>query len=257
MHKGRDAMPAKTVHEPSGCIVVTAAVDNELSLLVRELNAVRLEGAGLRPVWKGESPSGTVYLAATGIGKVNAAVTATLLTERFRPKLLVNTGCGGAYWGSGLSVGDLAVATAEIYGDEGVLTVDGWHTLEIIGIPSVERNGNRYSNEFPLSMLASEKVFHFAFSLGLPVKRGKFITVSTCSGTSSRGSELYRRFGGICENMEGAAVAHVALLYDTPFLEVRGISNMVEDRDLSRWDIPRSVEMAQRFLFRCLERRLF
>jgi futalosine hydrolase len=54
--------------------------------------------------------------------------------------------------------------------------------------------------------------------------------------------------------MEGAAVAHVALLYDIPLLEVRGISNMVEDRDLSRWDIPRSVEMSQRFLFRCLER---
>jgi len=238
-------------------LLITAAVDKELSLLTRELNAVLLADGGPRPVWRGESPSGTVYLAATGIGKVNAAITATLLTERFRPKLMINTGCGGAYCGSGLTVGDLAVATAEIYGDEGVLTVDGWHTLEIIGIPSVERKGNRYSNEMPLSMLAAEKAFHFAFSLGLPVKRGKFVTVSTCSGTSHRGAELYKRFGGICENMEGAAVAHVSLLYDTPFLEVRGISNMVEDRDLSRWDIPRSVEMVQRFLFRCLERGLF
>jgi futalosine hydrolase len=106
-------------------------------------------------------------------------------------------------------------------------------------------------------MQAAEKAFKFAYSLGLPIKRGKFITVSTCSGTSSRGAELYNRFGGICENMEGAAVAHVALLYDTPLLEVRGISNMVEDRDLSRWDVPRSIEMAQRFLFKCLERKLF
>jgi futalosine hydrolase len=238
-------------------VLITASVDKELSQLIRELDAKKLDDAGPRPIWRGDAPSGTVYLATTGIGKVNAAIASTLLTERFRPKLLINTGCGGAYCGSGLMVGDLAVATAEIYGDEGVLTVDGWHTLEIIGIPSVERNGNRYSNEFPLSMQASSNVFQFAFSLGLPVKRGKFITVSTCSGTSHRGAELYKRFGGICENMEGAAVAHVALLYDTPFLEVRGISNMVEDRDLSRWDIPRSVEMAQRFLFKCLERGLF
>jgi futalosine hydrolase len=188
------------------------------------------------------------------MGKVNAAAVTTFLVERFRPRLMINTGCGGAYSGSGLRVGDLAVATAEIYGDEGVLTVTGWHSLELIGVPSVERKGNRYSNEFPLSLQAAEKAFQFAVSLGLPLRRGKFITVSTCSGTSRRGDELQKRFGGICENMEGAAIAHVCLLYDTPCLEVRGISNMVEDRDLSRWDIPRAVEMSQRFLDKLLNR---
>lgn len=239
---------------PGSTVLITASVEKELSLLIRELGATLIEDAGPRRVWSAELPAHTVCLALTGIGKVNAAIVATHMIERFRPSLLVNTGCGGAYSASGLAVGDLAIATAEIYGDEGVLTVDGWHTLEIIGIPSVERKGNRYSNEFPLSMEQAARVFQFASSLGLPVKRGKFVTVSTCSGTSRRGEELERLFGGICENMEGAAVAHTALIYDTPFLEVRGISNMVEDRDISRWDIPRSVEMTQRFLFRCLER---
>jgi len=238
-------------------VLITASTEKELSLLVRELGATLIDDTGPHTVWKADLPARSVCLALTGIGKVNAAIVATHMIERFRPSLTVNTGCGGAYSGSGLSVGELAVATVEIYGDEGVLTVDGWHTLEIIGIPSVERKGNRYSNEFPLSMEQSAKVFQFASSLGLPVKRGKFVTVSTCSGTSRRGDELEKRFGGICENMEGAAVAHAALLYDTPFLEVRGISNMVEDRDISKWDIPRSVEMVQRFLFRCLERGLF
>lgn len=238
-------------------ILITASTEQELSLLVRELNAVRLDDVCGRCLWRGAAHSKEIYLATTGIGKVNAAVITSLLLEKLRPGFLVNTGCGGAYRGSGLNVGDLAIATVEVYGDEGVLTVDGWHTLEIIGIPSVERKGNRYSNEFPLSMQAAEKVFHLAVSLGLPVRRGKFITVSTCSGTQHRGEELERRFGGICENMEGAASAHAAILFDTPFFELRGISNMVEDRDLSRWDIPRAVEMAQRFLARCLERRLF
>jgi futalosine hydrolase len=242
--------------ESSGPILITASVENEISLLVRALKGCPVPGFSCRRVWKGESPSGTVYLALTGIGKVNAAAVSTLLLEKLRPRLIINTGCGGAYLGSGLAVGGLAIATAEIYGDEGVLTTDGWHTLEIIGIPSVERKGNRYSNEFPLSMQAAEKVYHFAKSLDLPVRRGKFVTVSTCSGTLNRGDELFKRFGGICENMEGAATAHVALLYDTPFLEVRGISNMVEDRDITKWDIPRSVEMVQRFLLRCLEREI-
>lgn len=238
-------------------VLITASIEKELSLLVRELGASLIDDFGPRRVWRAEHSANTVYLALTGIGKVNAAIVTTHLINRIKPALVVNTGCGGAYSGSGLSVGDLAVATTEIYGDEGVLTLNGWHTLEIIGIPSVERKGNRYSNEFPLSMEQSAKVFRLATSLGLPVKRGKFVTVSTCSGTTMRGDELEKRFGGICENMEGAAIAHTSLLYDTPFLEVRGISNMVEDRDISKWDIPRSVEMTQRFLFSCLERRIF
>lgn len=241
---------------PGQPVLITASTENELSGLVRVLDAKLIDDAGLRKVWQAAYRARPVYLALTGIGKVNAAIAATHLIERFKAALIVNTGCGGAYPGSGLEVGDLAIATAEIYGDEGVLTVNGWHTLEIIGIPSVERKGNRYSNEFPLNMETAVKVFRFAASLGLPVKRGKFITVSTCSGTSMRGDELEKRFGGICENMEGAAIAHTALLYDTPFLEVRGISNMVEDRDISKWDIPRAVEMAQRFLFSCLEKEI-
>jgi len=247
----------RMVSLPGYAVLITASTGNELSLLVKELGAASIDDTGFLKAWKAELPAKTVYLALTGIGKVNAAIATTHLLERFKPTLIVNTGCGGAYPGSGLAVGDLAVATAEIYGDEGVLTVNGWHTLEIIGIPSVERKGNRYSNEFPLSMEQAVKVFRFATSLGLPVKRGKFVTVSTCSGTSMRGNELEERFGGICENMEGAAIAHTALLYDTPFVEVRGISNMVEDRDISKWDIPRSVEMTQRFLFSCLEKGIF
>jgi futalosine hydrolase len=61
---------------------------------------------------------------------------------------------------------------------------------------------------------------------------------------------LFRRFGGICENMEGGAAAQVATLYGVDCLEVRGISNLVEDRDLSRWDIPLAAERAQNFIAR-------
>ena len=89
--------------------------------------------------------------------------------------------------------------------------------------------------------------------MGLTMGRGRFVTVSTCSGTRSRGEELQRRFGAICENMEGAAAAQVSMRYGIDCLEVRGISNMVEYRDLSRWDIPLAVEKTQRFLLRLLE----
>jgi futalosine hydrolase len=46
--------------------------------------------------------------------------------------------------------------------------------------------------------------------------------------------------------MEGAAVAQICRAYDVPFLELRGISNRVEERDLSRWRKKEAAEGAQR-----------
>ncbi|ABQ24897.1 futalosine hydrolase [Geotalea uraniireducens] len=234
-------------------VFVTASTIQELSMLVRVIGARQRADAGLREVYDGRIGKRDIIIAVTGMGKVNAASAITALLEHVSPQILINTGCCGAYRGSSLTPGDLAVATAEIFADEGVLTSTGWRPLDFIGIPFVVRNGKSFFNEFPLSVQAAEKAVHLAAALGLSIKRGKFLTVSTCSGTTGRGDELYRRFGGICENMEGAAAAQIALRYGVDCLEIRGISNMVEDRDLSRWDIPRAVEAAQRFLLKYIE----
>ncbi len=234
-------------------VMVTAATSQELSVLIQAGAALRQQAYVPSEVYEGKIGTIRLILAITGIGKVNAASAVTALLERHTPRLLINTGCAGAYHGSGLAVGDLAIAVAEVFGDEGVLTPKGWEPLQAIGIPAAVRNGKSYYNEFPLSLLATEKAVHLAMALGLAVRRGRFVTVSTCSGTKERGDELAGRFGGICENMEGAAVAQVALAYGVDCLEIRGISNMVEDRDLATWNIPLAVAQSQRFILKLIE----
>ena len=91
-------------------ILVTAATPNELTYLVRELDAVPLPFPGGWELWRGSMAGSSleVTLAATGIGKVNTAWSLTCLLEQVlpdRPNLLINTGCGGAYSGKGLNVG--------------------------------------------------------------------------------------------------------------------------------------------------------
>jgi futalosine hydrolase len=121
-------------------------------------------------------------------------------------------------------------------------------------IPLLERDGKRYFNIFPLSPQATEKAVRLGESVGQPLMAGPFVTVSTCSGTSARGEELAGRFSGaICENMEGAAAAQVALMYGVEGLEIRGVSNLGEDRDLSRWNISLAVERAQQFVLKYIE----
>lgn len=232
-------------------VIISAATHGELSLMLKALGGKTVETAGGFPVWESATETVKIIFAVTGIGKINAAAATSVLIERHAPKLIINTGCAGAFPESCLAVGDLALASVEICADEGVITSTGWLSYEGIGIPAVERKRKRYFNEFPLSLAAAERAVRLATALGITLIRGKFVTISTCSGTVERGRELYERFGGpLCENMEGAAVAQVALRYGVDCLEVRGVSNMVEDRDLSRWNIPLAVERVQRFLLK-------
>ena len=234
-------------------IAITAATAKEISSLVCLTGATECTLQGSRATYEGKCGRQRIILAITGMGKVNTASALTALLGRYSPHLLINTGCAGAYGGSSLVVGDLAIATAEIYGDEGVLTPSGWEPLDCIGIPLLTYQGKNYFNELPIPPDLVEKAVRFADAQAISLRSGKFVTVSTCSGTSARGEALATRFDAICENMEGAASAHVALMNGVEFLEIRGISNIVEDRDLSRWDIARACENVQCFIHSFIE----
>ena len=234
-------------------ILILAAVTQEIELLEQALGTSARRVTGAFDYAEGNLGHRPVVICAGGIGKINAAAAATALIERCQPRLVISTGCAGAYLDSGLTVGDLAVASEEILGDEGVLTATGWQDLRFMGIATLIQGQRPYHNAIPLSKPPAERAALLADQLGVRLVPGRFITVSTCSGTRRHGEELVRRFQGICENMEGAAVAQVCLRYGIDSLEIRGVSNLVDERDMKTWDIPRAVEAAQRFVLSYIE----
>jgi futalosine hydrolase len=179
------------------------------------------------------------------MGKTNAAHAMTALLETRAVAGVIGFGIGGAYPGSGLEIGSIALATSATYGDEGVEAPGGWISTKEIGIPLWQAEETRVFNEFPLDAALVERARVALEQAGTDVCTGPFVTVSACSGTDALGRERAARFGAVCEGMEGAALAHVAAIYQVPFLELRAISNHVEDRDMSRWRIREAAEAAQ------------
>jgi futalosine hydrolase len=210
-----------------------------------------LEGAeevqiGRKPAWTGWLDGADVILLPGGMGKTNAAHALTALLETRPVHGVIGFGIGGAYPGSGLSVGSLALATAAVYGDEGVQAPAGWMGTEGIGIPLWTAGESRVFNEFALDPARVEGARAALADAGFDVRMGPFVTVSACSGTAALGAAMAQRVpGALCEGMEGAALAHVAAIYEVPLLELRAVSNLVEDRDLSRWRIREAAETAQ------------
>jgi len=200
--------------------------------------ATALEGRLLHERLAGSTDPRVV---CSGVGPVNAAHAVTLEIARQRPNAIVVCGVGGAYPGSGLQVGDVVSADMECYGDLGAATPSGFLDMKALGFPVVASPEPLY-NDLPMQVWPVER-------------RAKFVTVSTCTGTDAAARAIEARTGGAVENMEGAAVAHVAHLHGIPVGEVRGISNMVTDRDTSRWRLTEASIAAQEALLAWMSRR--
>lgn len=226
-------------------LALVCSVAFECERLVARLHRPRETVVGRKPAWTGELDGVPVILLPAGMGKTNAAHGVTALLETRPVRGVIGFGIGGAYAGSGLEIGDVALASEAVYGDEGVLAPGGWMSTEGIGIPLVRSGETALFNVFPLDGAKVERARAALEAAGLKARVGPFATVSTCSGTAARGAELAARFGALCEGMEGAAVAHVAAIYGVPALELRAVSNHVEDRDLTRWRLREAAEAAQ------------
>jgi futalosine hydrolase len=222
-----------------------SSVDFESNQIIQQITAKKIIALGPKQAYLGQLCGQDVVATNSGIGKTNAAFMTTLLCQYFKLKLLINYGVGGAYPNAGLNIGDIAVAEKEIYGDEGVIEHDGFYGMERIGIPLVALSDKAYFNEFPACLSAVKAMEKILTDFKINVKTGSFVTVSTSTGINERASEMQNRYSGVCENMEGAAVAHVAAIYQVPFAELRGISNIVENRDRSRWRLPAAAQNAQ------------
>lgn len=151
---------------------------------------------------------------------------------------VLNLGVGGAYLdrqGRGADILDICLAERECLGDLGICYPD-----RIEPLPG-HLQGRR---DYALDGVLLTRAKALLETQGRTVRCGNFVTVSGATGTKERGAMLGQQYDALCENMEGAAVARVCQEFGLPLLELRCISNFVEDRDLSRWQLRAAADQA-------------
>ena len=226
-------------------ILILGAVEREIKSIQRNVQDAKTYRGKPVSVITGRIGWKKVMVGTTGVGITNAAMSTTSILENYDVGSIFLIGIGGVYENSDLEPGDVAVATSEIYGDMGIETKNDWSTLDEIGIPLWNTGKKSFYHVWPVDDKLRSQVSRV---LKLPKKRtfsisfGPFVTVSCVSGDKKRAAILEKRFKGICENMEGAAVAHVSLAYGVPFLECRGISNIAGIRDKTKWRVEEAIQ---------------
>lgn len=170
----------------------------------------------------------------SGVGPVETALRLTrfLCQSEEQVDAVIHFGVGGAYLQPDesrqrqLELLDICLAKKEVAGDFGICLGEAMEYLKISLTGDI-------AYDMDASLLRRcETAFK---KLGINYTAGVFITVNGITGTGARGKMLQSRWNGLCENMEGAAIARVCREFNLPCAELRCISNYVVDRDPATW----------------------
>ncbi len=239
-------------------ILVTAATPDELLAARQALAAC---------------PGIDAHCAVTGIGATATAYHTLKQLQQEPFDLAINIGIAGAF-NEQLAVGDVCRVVKEYFGDTGVRTPSGFSTLFDENLLNPDtfpfQSGALYAPELEIDTVKTRDVTslqHLSPSLrggckptkqtplstlNSPLSTVTGVTVQTVSGAAKQIEELRARFSPDIETMESAAFFYVCLQEKVPFIALRAISNRVEPRDKSRWNIPlalNNLDMALRSLW--------
>ena len=190
----------------------------------------------IRPLKQFCSSAEHVEILVTGMGPAATAASLSnyLALQGSSIHGVMNIGLGGAYVDSGLNLLDICLAQQEVFGDFGICMQDDILDFE----PGLSQFNTPllFNNELVSNSKDILRVHDMEF------KVANFVTVNCCSGTKKRGDYLRDKFAAGCENMEGASVAMVCNTFKVPCVELRCISNMVEDRHTADWMLEDAID---------------
>lgn len=166
----------------------------------------------------------------TGVGAILTTFHLTRVLSNTKYHLVINVGIAGSFTPD-IEIGEVVNVVSEEFADLGIEKIDNFLTLFESGYIS--------SNEFPFEKGLLNAKYINGFS-GLKKVRG--ITTNKSHGRSSSIDEIKRKFSAQTESMEGAAVFYVCNFLGIDCCQIRGVSNYVEPRDSSQWDIPLALE---------------
>ena len=197
-------------------VLVIAATDRELTGL-KEFSFNR--------------PSLVVHTAVTGVGLLPSSYAIMQLIARLKPDLIIQVGIAGSF-NPTLVLGSAVTVRQEILADMGVHETDGYHDIFELGLAE--------ENVPPLELGAIVNHHdHLIESASLPAVSA--VSVNEISTSAEKINVFAEKYKADIESMEGASLHYVCALQNIPFIQIRGISNLVGERDKSKWKIPESM----------------
>ena len=204
-------------------IGIIGALDVEVASLKEAANITNTTTIADMEFCEGKLGESPVVIVKCGMGKVNAGVCAQTLIHEFGCTKIINTGVAGSL-DAQIDIGDIVVSVDAVQHDFDVEAI-GYVKGEIpytglFAFPADES----------LRAAAVEAVQNAAPDVH--VFEGRVCSGDQFISTSAQKEKILSDFGGMCCEMEGAAIAQVCYLNHTPFVVIRAISDKPDETDL-------------------------
>lgn len=199
---------------------IIGAMDEEVARMKEQMEDAQVQTWAGMEFYRGRINGKEAVVVRSGIGKVNAAVCAQILADRYEVSAIVNTGIAGSLDGK-IDIGDIVLSTDALQHD-----MDATNFGYPLGqIPRME----------VLSFQADRRLLELArvcckeVNPDIHVYEGRVVSGDQFVSSQEKKEWLIRNFKGSCTEMEGAAIAQAAYLNGIPFLIIRAISDKADN----------------------------
>lgn len=221
-------------------ILLIAATEAEIAPLTeyigRSMQAVSgrvFEEGGIR-----------IRICIAGVGMVATTYNLTKELAASNYDFVIQAGIAGTFDRS-IELGKVVFVNSEQFADLGAEDHDKYLDVFELGLMNI--------NEAPFSGGVLYTVMSPVYE-HIDLHEVNGITVNTVSGNEQTISRLQERYNCEVESMEGAAFHFVCLQEQIPFVQVRAISNYIEPRDKSAWQIKQAIDNLNGWLINFLQK---
>lgn len=208
-----------------------AAMHEELAALLPAIEEARTERRGGREFWLGRLAGHEVVAVRSGIGKVAAAITATLLLDHYEASRVLFLGVAGGI-GAGVQVGDVVVADALLQHDMDASPIFPRHEVPLTGLarfPVEASFGDQVARGAEAALAQQDRTVSVV-GRGARLHRGLIVSGDRFVSTAAESQALREALpDALAVEMEGAAVAQVCHSFGVPLAVVRSISDRADD----------------------------
>ena len=226
---------------------IIGAMEIEVETLKKHMKIRRTVNKAHMEFCEGVLGGKEVVVVRSGIGKVNAAVCTQILVDDFRADTVINTGIAGSLKAE-INIGDIVVSTDAIQHDMDA-TGFGYEPGVIPRMPV-----SCFEADKRLVKAAEDACKEAVPEVG--VFAGRIVSGDQFISDRQVKNRITAQFGGMCTEMEGAAIAQAAYLNSIPFVIIRAISDKADDSatvdypTFERQAIAHSVALVENFVAR-------
>ncbi|MGN0483284.1 MAG: 5'-methylthioadenosine/adenosylhomocysteine nucleosidase [Lachnospiraceae bacterium] len=201
-------------------IGIIGAMELEVETLKSHLYDIHITKKAGMEFFEGTFDNVPVVIVRSGIGKVNAALCVQILVDEFSITHVINTGVAGSL-DARLDIGDIVISTDALYHDVDA-QIFGYQLGEVpqLGVREFQADAD---------MIAKAKASCEKVNPDVHVLCGRIVSGDQFISSKEVKNHIISTFGGLCTEMEGAAIAQAAFLNQIPFVILRAISDKADD----------------------------